>query len=128
MMSIVIMAGSIVGCGKNAENTAVMNEMPEHITTTDASTNCAVVQSESKEAYPEAYSGFDKGVLNIESAMVAGDQWQGQSMDWNTEEYSAISEAGYEAVANEPLSTFSADVREDEEEFAYLVKRLEKNS
>ena len=31
MMSIVIMVGSFVGCGKNAENTAVMNEMPEYI-------------------------------------------------------------------------------------------------
>lgn len=32
------------------------------------------------------------------------------SQDWNTEEYSALEEAGFKAVANDPLSTFSADV------------------
>ncbi len=32
------------------------------------------------------------------------------SQDWNTEEYSALEEAGFKAVANSPLSTFSADV------------------
>lgn len=30
--------------------------------------------------------------------------------DWNTEEYSALEEAGFKSVANDPLSTFSADV------------------
>lgn len=30
--------------------------------------------------------------------------------DWNTEEYSALEEPGFKSVANDPLSTFSADV------------------
>ncbi len=30
--------------------------------------------------------------------------------DWNTEEYSAVKETGFKSVANDPLSTFSADV------------------
>ncbi len=30
--------------------------------------------------------------------------------DWNTEEYSAVKEQGFQSVANSPLSTFSADV------------------
>lgn len=36
--------------------------------------------------------------------------WGYGSEDWNTEEYSSIREMGYRSVANEPLSTFSADV------------------
>ncbi len=30
--------------------------------------------------------------------------------DWNTEEYSAVKEQGFQSMANSPLSTFSADV------------------
>lgn len=33
-----------------------------------------------------------------------------EELDWNTEEYSALEEQGFQSVANSPLSTFSADV------------------
>ncbi len=33
-----------------------------------------------------------------------------EEVDWNTEEYSALEERGFQSVANSPLSTFSADV------------------
>lgn len=33
-----------------------------------------------------------------------------EEVDWNTEEYSALEERGFQSVANSPLSTFSVDV------------------
>ncbi|MDE7251392.1 MAG: von Willebrand factor type A domain-containing protein, partial [Acetatifactor sp.] len=33
-----------------------------------------------------------------------------EAVDWNTEEYNALEEQGFQSVANSPLSTFSADV------------------
>ncbi|MDE5823293.1 MAG: von Willebrand factor type A domain-containing protein, partial [Lachnospiraceae bacterium] len=33
-----------------------------------------------------------------------------ESYNWNTEEYNAVEESGFQSVANNPLSTFSADV------------------
>lgn len=43
--------------------------------------------------------------------------------DWNTEEYSSIREIGYKSVANEPLSTFSADV--DTASYSNLRRMIE---
>lgn len=43
--------------------------------------------------------------------------------DWNTEEYSALEEPGFKAVANDPLSTFSADV--DTASYSNLRRMIE---
>lgn len=57
-------------------------------------------------------------------AMDAADPaWDGMSEpDWNTEEYSAIQENGFKAVALSPLSTLSADV--DTASYANLRRML----
>lgn len=43
--------------------------------------------------------------------------------DWNTEEYSAVEEPGFKSVANDPLSTFSADV--DTASYSNLRRMIE---
>lgn len=43
--------------------------------------------------------------------------------EWNTEEYSSITESGFKAVANDPLSTFSVDV--DTASYSNLRRMIE---
>lgn len=52
---------------------------------------------------------YVNGVFDM-AAEPDGGFWGGSPENWNTEEYSSIKEMGYRSVANEPLSTFSADV------------------
>lgn len=56
----------------------------------------------------QAEGGYFNDMFGI-AAEPDGNFWGG-SENWNTEEYSSIREMGYRSVANEPLSTFSADV------------------
>lgn len=56
----------------------------------------------------EVYSGVMKSMSRGEADGMMYDEAGG--IDWNTEEYSAVNETGYLAVATAPLSTFSADV------------------
>lgn len=53
----------------------------------------------------------EEGALTeAENSMAMKYQAAYESQDFNTEEYSYISENGYKSTANEPLSTFSVDV------------------
>ncbi len=66
---------------------------------------------------------FDMAVTSA-AADFAGDSAEAvQSYDWNTEEYSAVEESGFKSVANEPLSTFSADV--DTASYSNLRRMIE---
>ncbi len=65
-------------------------------------------------------SGADGGMQIVEEgkfyemdACASADVYDSSDVlmpDWNTEEYSAVEEPGFKSVANDPLSTFSADV------------------
>ncbi|MDE6218863.1 MAG: VWA domain-containing protein [Lachnospiraceae bacterium] len=66
---------------------------------------------------------FDMAVTSA-AADFAGESAEAvQSYDWNTEEYSAVEESGFKSVANEPLSTFSADV--DTASYSNLRRMIE---
>ena len=87
MLGIVTVITQIGGCGAT-EKSAVDWQVAD--ATFNSSTTDTVAVA---EAYEDVY--FDAEQKN---------------MDWNTEEYDAIEEPGFTAVANQPLSTFSADV------------------
>lgn len=66
---------------------------------------------------------FDMAVTSA-AADFAGESAEAvQFYDWNTEEYSAVEESGFKSVANEPLSTFSADV--DTASYSNLRRMIE---
>lgn len=55
-------------------------------------------------------AAFDMVATNA-AADYAGAQVEDEGSDyWNTEEYNSVKETGFQSVANNPLSTFSADV------------------
>lgn len=55
-------------------------------------------------------AAFDMMATNA-AADYAGAQVEDEGSDyWNTEEYNSVKETGFQSVANNPLSTFSADV------------------
>ena len=105
MLSMIMTVMSLSGCGGGADNgTPSM----------DAYTN-----SEQSGGYdgmivnsPQMAEDVDFDMANsyatADTAEAPADETASQ--DWNTEEYSALEEAGFKAVANDPLSTFSADV------------------
>ena len=116
---------SLSGCGGSSggmSNTA--NETPP-MGQADSYTNNAAPSAKSADAADHATA--DGGILNSEqtaaedvsfdmTAINAAADYAGAPMEdegsdyWNTEEYNSVEEPGFKAVANEPLSTFSADV------------------
>ena len=75
------------------------------------STTETTVTSNSADSKTIAY---DTGTSMVASSTCEGDAGQDSIIecypDWNTEEYAAVVEHGFTAVASNPYSTFSADV------------------
>ncbi|MDE6053202.1 MAG: VWA domain-containing protein, partial [Lachnospiraceae bacterium] len=53
---------------------------------------------------------YDMTVTNAAADFAGVPDEAAESYKWNTEEYNAVEEPGFQSVANNPLSTFSADV------------------
>lgn len=75
-------------------------------------TGCASASKEFNQLVGAVNDGLPEmnGGFAYDAAMADVDGSLGNGEDYNTEEYSAITENGYKSVAAEPLSTFSIDV------------------
>lgn len=127
LLSAVMTAVLLPGCGGSGGNTNSM-------TPGGAPSAAPAENAGMKSDYAAA---ADSGVVFQEEEMADGgmfnnfaaaDSAYGMPMempepDWNTEEYSALKESGFKAVANDPLSTFSADV--DTASYSNLRRMIE---
>lgn len=84
LLGIVTVTAQLGGCGAKASDTV----------TADVSANYTTTESVAMD-----------GMADYSEAKVVEEE-----LDWNTEEYDKVEEKGFTAVANQPLSTFSADV------------------
>lgn len=123
LLSMIMTLVSLSGCGGSSGG---MENAAPPMVQADSGTNSVVSPVEQLDS-PAKHAGaaddgtsdmqaeeegiaFDMAVTSV-AADFAGDSAEAvQSYDWNTEEYSAVEESGFKSVANEPLSTFSADV------------------
>lgn len=122
LLSMIMTVVSLSGCGGSSggmENATPSMEQSDSYTNNIApSANGADTAgyvdsdggiSNSAQTAAEEIS-FDRMATNAAADYAGGPAEVAQSYDWNTEEYNAVEESGFKAVANEPLSTFSADV------------------
>lgn len=122
LLSMIMTVVSLSGCGGSSggmENATPSMEQSDSYTNNIApSANGADTAgyvdsdggiSNSAQTAAEEIS-FDRMATNAAADYAGGPAEVVQSYDWNTEEYNAVEESGFKAVANEPLSTFSADV------------------
>ena len=84
LLGIVTVTVQLGGCGAKASDAV----------TADVSANYTTTESVAMD-----------GMADYSEAKVVEEE-----LDWNTEEYDKVEEKGFTAVANQPLSTFSADV------------------
>ena len=84
LLGIVTVTAQLGGCGAKASDAV----------TADVSANYTTTESVAMD-----------GMADYSEAKVVEEE-----LDWNTEEYDKVEEKGFIAVANQPLSTFSADV------------------
>lgn len=112
LLSVITVSVSLCGCGAGGQNPA----------TSKSDTNISTVYDSDMVAAEEADGAmFD---LSYNNGLTTQDGWEDiVGEDWNTEEYSSIREIGYKSVANEPLSTFSADV--DTASYSNLRRMIE---
>lgn len=133
LMGMILTAVSLCGCGGNsasgmkgdtapisgtADNGGLRTEIELPVPqeqgggTTATVENAAAAPEEAfatTDACEDAvYNGAMKSMSRGEADMMMYDEAGG--IDWNTEEYSAVSETGFQSVVTAPLSTFSADV------------------
>ena len=125
---------SLYGCGaasggadNGVSNTPQADYAPKDIVQSDTVSNAV--------AYDMGDAGAVDGGMQIAeeapvyemnaymSADAAFDSSDMRMPDWNTEEYSAVEEPGFKSVANDPLSTFSADV--DTASYSNLRRMIE---
>lgn len=112
LLSVITVSVSLCGCGAGGQNSA----------TSKSDTNISTVYNSDMVAAEEADGAMFDSIYN--NSLTTQDGWEdiiGEG--WNTEEYSSIREIGYKSVANEPLSTFSADV--DTASYSNLRRMIE---
>ncbi len=120
LLSLIMTTVSLYGCGANTGGAdAGMADTPR----ADAPSN-NIVQSDRVSSDAGAEGGMQ---IAGEAAFYEMDVCAAPAdialPDWNTEEYSALEEPGFKAVANDPLSTFSADV--DTASYSNLRRMIE---
>ena len=99
--------------GKYSEKSKKSDSEKNIAPTTKAETEA--YEAADEEAIYESAESFDNAV-NMESPAIAGEEWEmpettvAFTEDYNTEEYSAITENEFLSAKDFPLSTFSADV------------------
>ena len=136
LLSMIMTLVSLSGCGgsyggmENAappmvqEDSGADNVVPPVEQLDSPAKNAGVADEGTSDMQIEEEGiAFDMAVTSA-AADFAGESAEAvQSYDWNTEEYSAVEESGFKSVANEPLSTFSADV--DTASYSNLRRMIE---
>lgn len=100
---------TFTGCGEiNNVNTIFSTDKSAAISADQADNSANYYQEAECES---SYAGADNSAVrfNVKGGVTA-DSIQTEAEEMNTEEYSAITENGFISAADEPLSTFSADV------------------
>lgn len=134
LLGLIMTTMSLYGCGAASDgadsgvsNTPQADSVSKDIIQSDVVSNDA--------AYDRSDAGGVDGGMQIAeeapvyemnayvSADAAFDSSDMRMPDWNTEEYSAVEETGFKSVANDPLSTFSADV--DTASYSNLRRMIE---
>lgn len=134
LLGLIMTTMSLYGCGaasggadSGVSNTPQADSVSKDIIQSDVVSNDA--------AYDRSDAGGADGGMQIAeeapvyemnayvSADAAFDSSDMRMPDWNTEEYSAVEETGFKSVANDPLSTFSADV--DTASYSNLRRMIE---
>lgn len=112
LLSVITVSVSLCGCGAGGQNSEGGK----------SDTNTSTVYDSDMVAAEEADGAMFDSIYN--NSLTTQDGWEDIiGEDWNTEEYSSIREIGYKSVANEPLSTFSADV--DTASYSNLRRMIE---
>ena len=134
LLAVITAGMSLCGCGgQNGSQTAEIGSANNSYSdggyeNEGATGNAAYENAFQAEEYASPAEAFDEAVRGdsmYNGALSADADW-GYDMpegDWNTEEYSSIREIGYQSVANQPLSTFSADV--DTASYSNLRRMIE---
>lgn len=104
MLSMIMTVMSLSACGGGANNGAP----PMANTNSEQSGGYDGTIVNSPQMAEDVDFDMANSYATADTAEAPADEMAPQ--DWNTEEYSALEEAGFKAVANDPLSTFSADV------------------
>lgn len=120
LLSLIMTTVSLYGCGANTGGAdAGMADTPradapsKNIVQSDGVSSDAGAEGGMQIAGEAAFYEMDVCAAPADIALP----------DWNTEEYSALEEPGFKAVANDPLSTFSADV--DTASYSNLRRMIE---
>lgn len=120
LLSLIMTTVSLYGCGANTGGAdAEMADTPradapsKNIVQSDRVSSDAGAEGGMQIAGEAAFYEMDVCAAPADIALP----------DWNTEEYSALEEPGFKAVANDPLSTFSADV--DTASYSNLRRMIE---
>ena len=120
LLSLIMTTVSLYGCGANTGGAAAgMADTPradapsKNIVQSDRVSSDAGAEGGMQIAGEAAFYEMDVCAAPADIALP----------DWNTEEYSALEEPGFKAVANDPLSTFSADV--DTASYSNLRRMIE---
>lgn len=120
LVSLIMTTVSLYGCGANTGGAdAGMADTPradapsKNIVQSDRVSSDAGAEGGMQIAGEAAFYEMDVCAAPADVALP----------DWNTEEYSALEEPGFKAVANDPLSTFSADV--DTASYSNLRRMIE---
>lgn len=120
LVSLIMTTVSLYGCGANTGGAdAGMADTPradapsKNIVQSDRVSSDAGAEGGMQIAGEAAFYEMDACAAPADIALP----------DWNTEEYSALEEPGFKAVANDPLSTFSADV--DTASYSNLRRMIE---
>ena len=99
LLSVVMTSVSLCGCGSDGSGASPQNKGDSALWGADGGSMTAA-DSANGAAYEPEY--------NYAPSIYPEEDFYGE--DWNTEEYSSITEIGFKSVANSPLSTFSVDV------------------
>lgn len=105
LLSTIMTVVSLSGCGGSASN----GTAPMAYTNSEQSGGYDGLDLASPQMVEED-ANFDMANSYATADVAEAPAGEMAPQDWNTEEYSALEEAGFKAVANDPLSTFSADV------------------
>lgn len=112
-MSVLAVSVSLCGCGGAEQNSA--GSKSDINTSTTYGGSMVTEEAADGAMFGSSYNNY---------LMTGGETPDDfAEEDWNTEEYSSIREIGYKSVANEPLSTFSADV--DTASYSNLRRMIE---
>ena len=119
LLSVFMTGVSLCGCG-NSDGGFHMSVRNESAAIQDANGGGIYDMAAAEEAGDGAV--YENGYFSATTADVAEDYYY-DGEEWNTEEYSSITESGFKSVVNDPLSTFSVDV--DTASYSNLRRMIE---